>query len=343
MIGAGPTGVTAALDIFNAGLKVVLVHRPGKDPCAVGRAETVHAATLASLKRSGIEISALRQAVSPLEGVTSKWGNGDVFNEVADQRFVITRALFDDCLLAAARMLGVPIVDGAVEAIDNTGGQLTVVLRDGRSLAASFVLDATGRSAKWAHRFGAKENKIDTLTALSATYSAPELKKILVVEAVEDGWFSSVPDLKDGRQVTFFTDRTVIGTSHGRRDLLLARLSETSLLRHLSGQNPHEPPKLWAADLKTLDQSARSNLIAIGDAAQTIDPLSGSGMTAAIHNGRSAANAIIAHRHSGRTLSSLEHSRRAEFENHLRLRAAYYNVENRFAQGRFWTARRTCV
>jgi flavin-dependent dehydrogenase len=83
--------------------------------------------------------------------------------------------------------------------------------------------------------------------------------------------------------------------------------------------------------------------IAVGDAANTFDPLSTMGVLKALQTGRSAAGVITQlFEGSSAALAEFAESRKQELLDHLNLRRRHYKIEQRWGDHPFW-ARRTAL
>jgi hypothetical protein len=89
--------------------------------------------------------------------------------------------------------------------------------------------------------------------------------------------------------------------------------------------------------------AAARGLVAIGDAAAALDPLSGSGITRALSDGLAVAAALGSDCAPARdaALAALAAAAARRFCDFLAQRAVVYGQEARFADARFWRRRRT--
>jgi flavin-dependent dehydrogenase len=160
-----------------------------------------------------------------------------------------------------------------------------------------------------------------------------------MVEAVSEGWWYSAP-VDGGVMVTFFADAEVV-----RRDGLhrargfQARLRASRLTKERVGQ-PRAEPAVWSAASQRLNSVCGADWLAVGDAACTFDPLSSAGVVKALRSGLLGSFAALDWLHG--KLASLERYARlveVEFDEYLKTRAAYYGLERRWPQSKFWAAR----
>jgi flavin-dependent dehydrogenase len=88
-----------------------------------------------------------------------------------------------------------------------------------------------------------------------------------------------------------------------------------------------------------LASSCGRGWLAIGDAAQSWDPLSGQGITRALSSALVAVEVLESGRSVGRALDRYADRARADFRNFLRARSVYYGRETRWPESPFWRRR----
>ena len=118
-------------------------------------------------------------------------------------------------------------------------------------------------------------------------------------------------------------------------------LRKTVLTRRRFEQaEPERPPRLVPAVSGCLSKVCSDKWVAVGDAAATLDPLSGQGILKATTNGIYAAYAI-ADRLAGDARGLNRYSRDVwhAYEQYLDLKDEYYDAERRWHTAKFWTRR----
>ncbi len=215
------------------------------------------------------------------------------------------------------------------------------------SIDARFVIDATGRTARFAVGQGALLCRQDRLVGVSVTYhydvDPPGASETLVEADPEGWWYSAV--IPDSRLlVAWMSDADLI---HG------SRLRDTDAWRaHLRRSGPtrarvrsgtmEAPPKLWAAGTQHLVTPQGDAWVAAGDSACAWDPLSSAGILKALRTGRLAAFvALDAMR--GRSDRTQQYTRivRREHAAYLEERTRFYSLEGRWRDAPFWRRRAT--
>ena len=215
VIGGGPAGSTAASLLAGRGRRVVLLDKDRHPRFHIG--ESLLPRNLAIFDRLGVReaVHALGTFKPGAEFVSDATGEGATFSFAAglDRRFThcyqVPRAAFDATLLARAREGGATVAE-ATQVLDvafTQGGPALVTARGpaGETLriAASFVLDASGRDGLLAGKLGLREpdKRINT-AAVYGHFRNVETRTddragCITIHLVTDGWFWMIP-LPDG-------------------------------------------------------------------------------------------------------------------------------------------------
>jgi flavin-dependent dehydrogenase len=190
---------------------------------------------------------------------------------------------------------------------------------------------------------GIGRDRCDRLVGLARFYEAlPTADPRTFIEACEAGWWYAAA-LPGGRAVAvLFTDADLVPRGRQRRERywneLLAR---TDLVGdHLSAGTGASPLCTAAACSGVLSTCAGAGWLAIGDASQSWDPLSGQGITRALTSAVQAADAITGRdRDRGSALAAYAARAQQEDHDYLRLRSAHHRRETRWPQSPFWRRR----
>jgi flavin-dependent dehydrogenase len=192
-------------------------------------------------------------------------------------------------------------------------------------LDASFAIDASGRAAVLARKLGVGRRTFDHLVAYGVrgpVHGLPE--GVVHTFSVADGWVFAVSDSPGQAHVCFYTNGRLAG-----------RVTEAKIMERVPYQirSLMSDEDMWlasgvsAANASTslLDVPGGTYWLACGDALQTVDPLSSSGITTALQQGAAAVSAAVA------SLSgNLEPMRaywlesRAHFDSYVRNRNSFY-------------------
>lgn len=301
VVGAGPAGAVAAALLARAGASVALFDRarPGAD--RIG--ETLPSAAARALTDLGLPGPPGDARHRPVRGVISAWGGPpvihDYLNDPDGPAWRLDRAAFDGALVEAALAAGATPVASALRELDGRAGRWRLTPEVGPSVAADFVVDATGRRAFVARRARAGREGRDPLVAVwavgQAPTGAPGTDRTLI-EADDDGWWYGAV-LPDGRPVAAFhcgaapaarfrRDPGAWRTLLGATDILAPRL---------------DPARFANAALRFNDAAgsvsappAGEGWMACGDAAIAFDPIASQGLLNAVRTGAAAAAAVTA-------------------------------------------------
>lgn len=204
----------------------------------------------------------------------------------------------------------------------------------GQGLGRNFLLVASGRSVAGGDRI-----RRDAMVALRVPFRFHRHGSRLVVEASSNGWWYAVPTGDGTGTLCFMTDADLLPSGRSERRDELARLFRaTRLLQDVSegapdfaacsGTDAHfgiSRPFAW-------DGGAR-----IGEAALSLDPLSGTGVVRAAESGLAASRDILETGRVGCRYSQFM-SNLADREEALRC-AAYGRAWHRFRGSPFWQRR----
>jgi len=216
-------------------------------------------------------------------------------------------------------------------------------------LDASFVVDASGRSARFATEIGVAQVAQDTLVGVVRTIELERDDQTgpgCLIEAFEHGWWYSAPINPRRLAITVMTDADI------SKRLQLTQLADWAeelekapqTCARVAGLAGHGELCVRAAHTRNLSCFTGNNWLAVGDAAASVDPLASQGILRALRFGL----------HAGRTIGEQFKSRlpdlkayeqlvRAEFENSLALRMEDYRAEQRWSDAPFWARRHSAT
>jgi flavin-dependent dehydrogenase len=346
VIGRGPAGYATAIALRQRGFRVLTLGRT--DLSASRWGETVPGSTAVVLSRLGLSDALDPMHHAPCVAHRSCWGEGRLRERTAMQN-----PHGGGTLIAHDRLIGV--LDERLRSLDGHigEGQVSDVMRDDGGyrlqigadafVHARAIVDATGRGARIAQRFGAQRTMACRLVSVGATFAASPGYRLPVetlVEARPDGWLYAAP-LANARAVVWWLTEKL--PSH------LTRTERTHRLMREIGASLHIGA--WLAEhrltidgssvvrdasVSALDRNAGDGWLAVGDAAISLDPLSSSGITSALMGGLHAATALDG------ALSGDTHALRrygaaidAVFDAHLKKRRQFYALERRWDSA-FW-------
>ena len=312
VVGGGPGGSSTATFLADGGLRVALFERERFPRFHVG--ESLMPATMLLLEELGA-----RAAIEE-RGFQLKYGATfiDEDNNAATQTFYflpgqpwpnysyqVPRAEFDTVLLEHATKRGVTVFQPAtVEGteFDAGGVTLTVSGENGRfSVRAKMLVDATGRDALLATRYG-RRTRIPNLgkVAFFAHYKGAARRSGLEegnirVYVFREGWFWWIPLAGDVTSVGAVCHaRTVkqwTGEPEGLLDAMIARSRGVS--ENLAGAVRITPVHRVANFSYHNSPVVGDRFVAVGDAIAFVDPIFSGGVYIALRTGQLAAAAIL--------------------------------------------------
>ena len=353
IIGGGPGGSATALSLraHAPSLSVVLIEASRYEALRIG--ETLPPPARSILEHLGVWEAFHAQCHREVYGTTAVWGtavplDNDFFYMPANTGWHLDRAAFDVMLAGQAESRDVSLMlDTRLREIERGGGEWRLTLPSGSILSAQFIVDATGGTAAFARRCGARFVDADRLVGIARFFEGCGDDPRTLVEAFEDGWWYTA-GLPDGRRITAcMTDADIAhrlrlskAEQWGRK---LAAMPNVGMM--LRGKKPCSAVVVHSTASHRLEPAAGDHWLAVGDSASRFDPLSSQGIVKALRSGIFASYAI------GDWLtrddeSGLHRYRRYvldEFKSYAETRAKYYREEQRWPASEFWRRRHAVV
>jgi flavin-dependent dehydrogenase len=352
VLGGGPAGAAAALSFrrLRPALRVAIVEASRYNAWSVG--ETLSPGCQELLSGLGCWERFVSERFLESFGTRAAWGGDDPY----DHEFLLSargsgwhvdRARFDGMLCAAAQAAGAEVLAATRFAgAERCDDYWKLTLRRGGGLeriAASWVIDATGRAAAFAVRQGARRLAADRLVGVAMRFRASGSDASTLVEAQPDGWWYSAATPESGLVVAWMSDADLVrrqGLAAGPRWFEQLAQSRHTAAR-VTGAVAVAGPVVRAAGSQRLSHFGGDGWLAAGDAASTFDPLSSQGILKALRTGKIASFAVLDGL-DGRAASSLERYERllaAEYSQYLETRAWFYGKERRWPASPFWASR----
>ena len=357
IIGAGPAGSATALALRKGHPRLSVLLCETSDFQQPRPGETLCLDAVPVLQQLEVFDFFLEQNHNP---VARQFGNADLGNGAA--KFIennnaqggwhIDRPRFDSMLAGYAAASGASFMRaGFARAKLSSDGpwQLTAhSANTARSVSASFIVDASGRSARFASEIGVAQFAHDSLLGVVRVLEVDDADHGTrmgggqSIEAFEHGWWYAAPLSEKRLAVAVMTDADIC------KRLQLTQLSEwmNCLLQapktreRLAGLKDRGEMCVRAAHTRNLSCYAGNNWLAVGDAAASIDPLASQGVLRALRFGLHAGNAIGEQFNSRLPdLADYQKLVQAEFDNSLVQRTEDYRAEQRWIQSPFWERR----
>ena len=341
VVGGGPAGALAARQLAVFGLDVVLVHRPRRSRQHLG--ESLSASAPRLLASYGLEIPESVYAPRPNDHFV-RWGGRE--DRIAAQpeagegegQRLVRRDRLDGWALSEARAAGARLVEGSAVPVSDG----LVVRKRGENdlrIAARALVDASGRSGVLTRQD--REWPAFRTTALTAHFSPGEREGTLI-ESFPDGWVWSAPVVGGRRDVTVMLDADVAGKPE---ESFREAVRRVDLAGFVTGDllTPVRAADVTQYRLAPACSAEGPLLVAVGDAASALDPLSGLGTMKAMDSGLTAAIVLrtALARPPDATSALAFHTEKeaglaAEAEERI---AGFYAEEGRFAARGFWRRR----
>ena len=301
VIGGGPSGATAAHELADRGLDVLLLDRNGRiKPCGGAIPPILMREFDVPEERLECRVSSARM-VAP--------SNAEVDMDIGGFVGMVDRGKFDTWLRERAADAGADYVEGHFEELKrNAGGGLTIHYKAGKrsnrveKARVRAIIGADGAASRVRKQALGHQEKMKHVFAYHEIVRSPEGKT---------PWFD--PDRCDvyyqGKVSPDFYgwvfphgDCTSVGAGSAVKGFSLrhavkimrdnSRLDDNAIIRREGAPLPLKPLKRW--------DNGR-DVVLVGDAAGCVAPSSGEGIYYAMSSGRSAANSVSRFLESGRS------------------------------------------
>jgi flavin-dependent dehydrogenase len=215
----------------------------------------------------------------------------------------------------------------------------------GATAEAQFVIDASGRTARFATQRGAHLEVKDSLAGVFVLFDGTGAnlhERGTLIEAQEHGWWYSTTVPGGTLVVAWMSDTDLIRAMQLKDaapwHALLAKSKQTR--RRIEHATPSTLPMIFAAQSQRLSKVAGRSWAAAGDAAMAFDPLSSHGITKALRSGKLASFVALDWLRNGQdTHSRYRRIADAEWTQYEATRRAYYAEEQRWPSSVFWARR----
>ncbi|MBX3274934.1 MAG: NAD(P)/FAD-dependent oxidoreductase [Sandaracinaceae bacterium] len=294
VIGAGPSGSTAAHLLAEAGARVLVIERETFPRFHIG--ESLLPASLDVFRRLGVEVvgkeHVKKAGAEFYEEATGQFATylfSDQLGGVPEYAYQVDRATLDQALAQSAVRAGAILHEGErVTGVDLDGGaRPPIVATDRGRYEARYVLDATGLDSLFAYSNDSRR-RIEAF-GLGAVFRhfgdlRPSIAAELLAQGnikvlfVDEGWIWAIP-LGEGRLSVGLVTRHK-GLKDEWLDAAIAASPEVS--RILEGARPEGPHKKLASFSFYNPRAHGPRWSCIGDAACFLDPVFSSGVTFAM-------------------------------------------------------------
>lgn len=347
IVGGGPAGATVGRLLARWGFDVVVIAATPNQKAgeSIGPEAKI---LLEKLKlRELLERSA--GIATSCDGIVSNWPGSGLdhasYSLRGLQGWLVNRPLLDAALRHLAVAEGAQWVEGKMEAcssLEGTGYMVSVRANSGDlQFCAPYLVDASGRAAIVARRFGAKSMVDDRLIAAMTqiVVKKPLSDPYLRFTATSEGWWYRTVGAGAKIQIATVADPRL---ASGRPEEVQNDLR--SLVEQEFCVPSPSAVALLNASSAHLDRCADDRWLAVGDAAAAFDPLCGQGLANAFGTGLAAAHAIR-QRLAGHTDSMTAYDRAVQAtyrQSRIQLDLRYAFIA-RTERTPFWLARAQAV
>jgi flavin-dependent dehydrogenase len=288
VLGGGPAGTTIARKLSLLGHRVCLIEKTDNSQNKIG--ESLPPGILVLLDALGLrERIEAASFIRPAKTIVH-WSDNAAFTKLSDgQRgFLVNRGHFDQILLEAAKETGAIVLQPAKAlrpVLDEAQQWSIPVIYDSRLLKikAKYLVEAGGKRSF----FGRKRKRYSAPTiALSAYWQNPKVEKsATLVEAGREEWFWGAQLPNDTFSAMVFIDSKRQRSERNLESFYRALLAESSLLRGCLDGRLASRVKGYDASGYIDQDPVNEQLIKVGEACFSIDPLSSQGVQAAVSSG----------------------------------------------------------
>lgn len=338
ILGGGPSGAAVALGLQRLGYQqITVVTQPRPFKAMEGISERV----VEGLKGAGF-----KHALEHLPEPSARFVTWDGDSNQANTERLIDRAAFDSALMVDLAMQGIHVIQGRVESVRSAefGHEVSVEsCEQTLLLAADFLVEARGRAAPSAKlkRFRGAET-----ISLLQYWQGEEQERNSAVQSFENGWAWLAADDNGRRYLQLTFD--VANTDLPEKSELIRFCNDK--LQNLSAAQPFienaEPTGELHARTSTpilCEEAVGNNWIRVGDAAMSVDPLSGNGIFQTLSSSLQAPaviNTLMAKPDKARLAQQFHQLRITElFYRFARIGRDFYLMEKQWPSVPFWQDR----
>jgi flavin-dependent dehydrogenase len=350
VVGGGPAGATFALLLARAGLSTLILDASDRGTQRIG--ETIPPVANRLLRDLGLWSAFHKQRHRRSEGTVSAWTDdqarvNDFFLAPQGAGWNLDRNRFDAMLLEESERAGSVVCRNArlVSCHRANAGRWSLEFdRNDRrhKVRARYLVDATGRLGTAPLSALGEKVVVDRLIGAAKFFAAADGSRYTLVEAVDDGWFYSAR-LPQGRAVVaYFTDADIYSRRRNADSgYWSAQLRNARHTRDRLGNAAvsAEPLIVSSATVRRVEFSGKG-WIAVGDAAQSFDPLSSLGIYKALDSAMRACEFVVSALKRNRGDASYANWSEGIFQHYLQRRAEYYRSQRRWPGSAFWERRR---
>lgn len=341
VLGGGPSGVITAIGLVKLGYSVILLYKPRR----FNSYESISERLVQIF--NNLELKLVVNALPKLSPRTVFWNQQCL---QVNSSHIVSRDEIDQLLIMEARLSGVHCVEANVQKVlKNEKNNVKVKAKfysekiNVVTINARFAVDARGRLAP-VKSFSSSIRGPETI-AINQQWINVSGEASTLVYSFNDGW-AWLARLADGRcfsQITFSAKSEVFNK---KKDYLAAtknRLECDPAKFYMQGAKLIGVPSVRISTSVLHYPAVKRNIIAVGDAASAIDPLSGNGIYQAVSTALivpSVVNTILVTPEKAGLAERFYSDRvRNSFYNSCRAGRDFYAMEKNVGDQPFWSER----
>ncbi|WP_299177318.1 FAD-dependent monooxygenase [uncultured Neptuniibacter sp.] len=338
ILGGGPSGAAVAIGLKKLGYEHITVITEARPFKAM---EGISERVVEGLKGAGFT-HALKDLPEPSARFVT-W-NGE--SNQANTERLIDRTAFDQALMMDLAIQGIHVIQGRVKELKSApfGHEISVdSCGQLLSISADYLVEARGRSAP-----SAKLKRLrgaETVSLLQYWQGEP-MARCSAVQSFEQGWAWMAAD-ENGRrylQLTFDVASTVLPEKSRLVDFCNEQLAQLTQARpFLADAEPTGEIHARTSTPILCEEAVGDNWIRVGDAAMSVDPLSGNGIFQTLSSSLQAPaviNTLLSQPQRSRLAQQFHQLRITElFYRFARIGRDFYAMEQQWPQQSFWQTR----
>lgn len=347
VIGGGPAGAAFARKLALLGHRVCLIEKSDNSRNKIG--ESLPPNILVLLDALGVRARVEGASFLRADKAVVKWSDETALTKSfqGQSGFLVNRGRFDRILLEAAKEAGVDVIQPAQAmrpVFDAARRHWNIPARRDSGfleIKAKYLVEASGKRSF----FKRKRKRYSASTVALCAYwrNAKVESAAALVEAGREEWFWGA-SLPDGD----FSAMVFIDAKRGRdnRDLesfYRSLLAESTLLRGCLGGTLAGKVKGFDASGYIDEEPVSENLIKVGEACFSIDPLSSQGVQAALNSGLQGAfvvHTLLTRPENSKEAMQFYRNRQEEtVARHHKLAAQFYSESGFYKTSEFWQKR----
>lgn len=338
ILGGGPAGAAVALGLQKLGYQQITV---------VGEARPFHAMEgISERVVEGLKGAGFQHALKNLPDPSPRFVTWDGESSQANTERLIDRVGFDQGLMMDLAMQGIHVIQGRVQKVQSAEfGHEIQVESCGQplSLQADFLVEARGRSAPSAKL---KRTRGAETVSLLQYWHGEEMARCSAAQSFDNGWAWMASDETGRRylQLTFDVATTLLPEKSKLIEFCNEQLMQLSQAQAFM-ENAEPTGEIHARTSTPIlcDEAVGKNWIRVGDAAMSVDPLSGNGIFQTLSSSLQAPaviNTLLAKPERARLAQQFHQLRITElFYRFARIGRDFYAMESQWQDQSFWNKR----